>query len=73
MKVSVRICPRASKNEVVKITDGTLKIRLTTPPVDGKANAALINLLSEYFDSPKSKIKIVRGLTSKNKLIEIES
>ncbi|HAT04020.1 MAG TPA: YggU family protein [Candidatus Magasanikbacteria bacterium] len=72
--LSIRVLPRSSRNEIVgEMADGTLKVKLTAPPVDGKANRALIELLSEYFDVPKSKIKIVRGLTSKNKIIEIKN
>ncbi|HLC70353.1 MAG TPA: DUF167 domain-containing protein [Patescibacteria group bacterium] len=72
MKIKLRVLPRSSKNEVVgKMSDGTLKIKLTTAPVEGKANEALVELLAEYFSTKKSKIKIVSGLTSKNKIIEI--
>lgn len=71
-KLNIRVLPRSSKNEVVgQMADGTLKVKLTAPPVDGAANEALIELLAEYFDTSKSKIKIVRGLTNKNKVIEI--
>jgi len=72
MKIKIRVLPRSSKNEVVgKMADGVLKIKLTAAPVDGKANEALIALLSDYFQTPKSKIKIVAGATSKNKVVEI--
>ncbi|MFA6427268.1 MAG: DUF167 domain-containing protein [Candidatus Magasanikbacteria bacterium] len=70
----IKVLPRSSRNEVVgEMADGTLKVKLTAPPVDGKANEALIELLSEHFNLPKSKIKIVRGLTSKNKIIQMEN
>ncbi|MEK7625498.1 MAG: DUF167 domain-containing protein [Patescibacteria group bacterium] len=74
MKIlNCRVLPRSSRNEVMgEMADGTLKVKLTAAPVDGKANDALIDLLSEYFQVAKSKIKIVRGGTSKNKTIEIE-
>jgi len=72
MKIKIKVLPRSSHNEVVgEMTDGTLKIKLTAPPVDGKANEALIKLLTEHFSVPKNKIKLVSGLTSKNKIIEI--
>lgn len=72
-KIKIRVLPRSSKNEVIgEMADGTLKIKLTAPPVDGKANDALIKLLADYFDKPKHKIKIAAGATSKNKTIEIE-
>lgn len=70
--IKVRVLPRSSRNEVVgKMADGTLKVKLTAAPVDGKANEALVELLSEYYDVSKSKIKIVRGGTSKNKTVEL--
>jgi uncharacterized protein (TIGR00251 family) len=73
MQINIRVLPRSSKNEVVgQMADGSLKVKLTAPPVDGAANKALTEILSEYFDVPKSKIKIVRGLTNKNKIVEIE-
>jgi len=71
-KISVKITPRSSKNEITNtLPDGTLKIKLKAPPVDGKANEELIKFLSEEFKTPKSKIKIIKGLTNKNKIIEI--
>lgn len=72
LKIKIRVLPRSSKNEVVgEMADGTLKVKLTAPPVDGKANEALIKLLAKHFDVSKNKIKIVAGTTSKNKTIEI--
>ena len=72
MKINIRVSPRASRNELKKLPDNSYKAFLTAAPVDGKANDALIKLLSEELDISKSKIKIARGLTSKNKLVEIE-
>jgi uncharacterized protein (TIGR00251 family) len=71
MRIKIRALPRSAKNEVVgKMADGTLKVKLTAAPVDGKANEALIGLLAEYFQVTKSKIKLVAGATSKNKVVE---
>jgi hypothetical protein len=71
---SIKVLPRSSRNEVVgEMEDGTLKIKLTAPPVDGKANEALIELLADHFDIAKNKIKILKGLTSKNKIIQINN
>lgn len=72
MLLNIRVLPRSSKNQVVgKMADGTLKVKLTAPPVDGKANESLIELLSGEYKISKNKIKIVRGGTSKNKIIEL--
>ncbi len=69
--LSVRIQPRASKNSVSRMEDGTLKIRLTAPPVDGAANEALIAFLSQTLAIGKSQIEIVSGHTSREKRIRI--
>jgi uncharacterized protein (TIGR00251 family) len=72
MLLNIRVLPRSSKNNVVgEMADGTLKVKLTAAPVDGKANEALVELLAEHFEVSKSKIKIVRGGTSKNKVVEV--
>jgi uncharacterized protein (TIGR00251 family) len=71
MIINVKISPRSSRNEININSDGSLKIYLTSAPVDNKANEALIKMLAEHFKVGKTKIKIVRGRTSKNKVIEI--
>lgn len=71
LTLSVRIQPRASKNELLHQADGTLKIRLTAPPVDGAANEALIRFLSDLFSTPKSHIEIVSGHTGRDKIVRI--
>jgi uncharacterized protein (TIGR00251 family) len=70
--LKIKVLPRSSKNEIIGLqADGTLKVKLTAPPVDGEANKRLIQLLSKEYTVPKSKIKIIKGLTNKNKVIEI--
>lgn len=71
--VDVRVVPRASRSEIVGFHDGSLKIRLTSPPVDGTANAELIKLLAKRFGVAKSDISIVAGETSKKKRIKINN
>lgn len=68
---NVRVTPHAKQNKVVE-TDGVLRVYTTTAPENGRANDAVVELLSEYFDVPKSKIKIVRGLTARDKVISIQ-
>jgi len=70
--LSVRIQPRASKNELVHMEGGKIKIRLTAPPVDGAANEALVRYLSDKLSVPKSNIEIVSGHTSRDKVVRIE-
>ncbi len=70
--IAVRVTPRASRNEIVGIlNDGTVKIRLTAAPVDGKANEALRKFLAEVLDVAKSRIDIVAGETGRDKLVSV--
>ena len=69
--IAVRIQPRASKNGIMRMEDGSLKIRLTAPPVDGAANEALIAYLSEALAISKSSIEIVSGHTGRQKIIRV--
>ena len=74
MKINIRVLPRSSRNEVVgEMADGTLKVKLTAPPVDGEANKQLIELLGKHFDIAKSHIEISKGQTSKNKIVIIKT
>ncbi|NCS68215.1 YggU family protein [Candidatus Peregrinibacteria bacterium] len=71
--LTIKVLPRSSRNEIVgTLPDGTLKIKLTAPPVDGEANKKLIELLSKKFGVAKSRVKIVRGETSRRKMVEID-
>lgn len=70
LKVAVRLQPRASKPGIVGWEAGALKVKVNAPPVDGKANEALILLLSEAFKVPKSRLAVVQGQTSRNKIVE---
>ena len=70
--LAIRVTPRARRNEIVEVLhDQTVKIRLTAPPVEGKANKALIKFLSDVLDVPKSRIEIVAGQTGRDKLVSI--
>ncbi len=69
--LSIRIQPRASKNEVIRMENGGLKVRLTAPPVDGAANEALVRYLSDLLHVAKSQIEIVSGHTSREKSVKI--
>lgn len=70
--LAIRVVPRASRNEVSELMeDGTVKIRLTAPPVEGKANQALIEFLSDLLGVPRSQVEIVAGHTGRNKLVSV--
>jgi len=70
MLIAVRVIPRSSKNSIAW-EQGSLKVRLTAPPVDGLANEALVALLAERLALPKRSIAIVRGATNRQKTVEI--
>ena len=72
MKLRIIVKPNARKNEVTRSTDGTLVIRVAVPPIEGKANEKVIEVLSEYLNKPKRSISIVSGFKGKNKIIEVE-
>ena len=72
MNISIKVSARSSRNDIKLLSDGSYKVFLKAPPVDGKANDALVSLLSKHFGVSKSKIKIARGLTSRSKLIIID-
>ena len=70
--LAIRVIPGASRNEIAEILDdGTIRIRLTAPPVEGRANAALIDFLSKILGIPKSKIDIIAGHSRRDKLVSI--
>ena len=70
--INIRISPNASKNEFIRNGD-EIKVKITAPPVDGKANKALVEFLSKSFKVPKTYIEIVKGETSKDKSILIKN
>jgi uncharacterized protein (TIGR00251 family) len=69
--INIRLIPRASANKITGILDNAIKIRLQAPPVDGKANKALIKFLSKLFKIPASHITLISGETNRNKRILI--
>jgi uncharacterized protein len=71
MKITVRVKPNARKNEVKQIDASNFVVSVSVPPVEGKANEKVVELLSEYFGKPKRSINILRGMTGKTKIIDI--
>ncbi len=73
MKISVYIKPNSRhREEVVKNDDDTLTVYIKAPAIEGRANAAAIKLLAKHFRVASSKVKLVRGATSKYKIFEID-
>ena len=68
---ALRVQPRSSRNAIAGVVGEAVKLAITAPPVDGKANQAVIEFLAELFRVPKSSIAIVSGETGRNKLIAV--
>ena len=70
MRLTIRVIPNAKQNRIVQDVTG-YKVYLTAPPVEGKANKALIKFLAEHFEVKKSGVRIIRGLKTRDKVVEI--
>jgi len=70
--VEIRLQPRGGRDAVVGERDGAVLIRISAPPVDGKANAALIAFVAKRLGVPKSGVTIVRGEAARNKVIRVD-
>ncbi len=70
--LAVRVQPRASRDELVGPLGDELKIRLTAPPVDGKANAHLVKVLAKAFGVPRNAVILLSGDTGRSKRLRIE-
>ena len=68
---AVKVQPRARKNAVTGIVSDSLKLALTAPPVDGRANQAAIEFLAEVLEIPRASITIASGETSRNKVVRV--
>jgi uncharacterized protein len=73
MQKKVKVKPNSKQQKIEEQTDGSLIVHLKSLPIDGKANEELVKILAEKFDVPKSHIKIKSGLSSRLKLIEIDT
>jgi uncharacterized protein (TIGR00251 family) len=69
--LKVRVQPGASRNEIAGMRDGVVIVRVTAPPVDGKANKAACKLLAETCGIPPSRVEIVRGDSHRDKVVRL--
>lgn len=67
--VDITVQPRASKTEIIGLHDGAIRIRIAAPPVDGAANAAIIDLFSRILNVRKSAVEIASGATGRRKRV----
>jgi len=70
-RINLRVIPRARQNKIDIDSDGRYRLHTTAVPVDGAANDAVVRALADYFKVPKSQITIVRGMTARDKIVEI--
>ncbi|MFO1283658.1 MAG: DUF167 family protein [Burkholderiales bacterium] len=71
--LSLHVQPGAKRSGVAGVHGDAIKIRLAAPPVDGKANAELVRLLAEAFGVPRRQVAILRGETSRDKLVRVDA
>ena len=69
--LSVIVVPRAARSSIERLADGAIQVRVTAPPVDGAANAALLRLLAGVLDVPRSRLEIIGGASSRRKRITV--
>lgn len=67
----VRVTPRARRNTVTKASDGTIKVHVTAPPEDGRANEAVVEAIAEWLGVKRRQVEIVTGATSRNKVVRV--
>ncbi|HEY9175159.1 MAG TPA: DUF167 domain-containing protein [Verrucomicrobiae bacterium] len=69
--LSVKVQPRASRDEIGEALGNELRVKVTAPPVDAAANEALVRLLAKTLDCPRGRVELVRGHTSRHKLFKL--
>jgi uncharacterized protein (TIGR00251 family) len=68
----VRLQPRANRDEIMGVREGRVVVRVTAPPVDGKANDALCRLIAKKAGVAPSKVTVVKGQTAREKVVRVE-
>jgi uncharacterized protein (TIGR00251 family) len=68
---TIRVTPRAKRNAVTKTPDGSLKVYVTAPPEDGRANEAVVEVLANWLGVKRRQVEIIRGATSRNKIVRV--
>lgn len=71
-RIAVHVTPKASRDEILGWRGAEIVVRVTAPPEDGKANAAVEKVVASAFKVPKSAVRVVRGHSSRTKMLEID-
>ncbi len=72
MKITIRVKPNSKENQIEEIGPNQFAVKVKAPPKENRANQEVIEVLSKYFQVPKSRISILSGLKSKQKMVEID-
>ena len=67
----IRVTPRAKRNQVTGVVNGALKVSVTAPPEDGRANEAVIEVLADWLGIKRRQIEILSGATNRNKVVRV--
>ncbi|MBI2637173.1 MAG: YggU family protein [Parcubacteria group bacterium] len=70
-RITIKITPRSKENKIVGLKNGILRVRIAAPPVEGKANRALVAFLADAWGVSRPSIRIVQGETSREKVLEV--
>lgn len=70
-RITIRVTPRASASKVAGVKQGALLVRVTAPPVEGKANKAVCEVIAKELGVPKSRVTVIRGDAGRDKVVEI--
>ena len=73
VRIAVRVQPRSARGRVVGVHAGALKVQVTAPPVNGAANQAVVDLLATWLRVPRRAVAVIRGQSSRDKLLEVIS
>ena len=71
MEIRVRVTPNAKLPSVTKLGDSDYRVKVDARPVEGKANARLVEILADHFGAPKSHVVILKGSSGRNKVVEV--
>jgi len=72
VEINICVLPRSSISAIVGVYNSQLKVKLTKPPVDGKANAECCRVIAKALRVPKTSVRVIRGITARNKVIIID-
>ncbi len=72
MTITVRVIPRARKRDIKKQPDGSYKIKVLSPPIDGRANSEVIDVIARKYGVKRSKVKIISGEKRREKVVEVQ-